>query len=90
MLRFSSLLHVIHVLQLIKREYVMTSVRLPEEMESKLNRLCALTHRAKSFYIIEALAMHLDDLEDTYIALERISNPKRKFLTTEQVLKDLE
>ncbi len=68
----------------------MTSVRLSEEMEASLCRLSALTHRPKSFYIKEALSRYLEDMEDTYIALERISAPKRKVLSTKEVLKILE
>ena len=68
----------------------MTSIRLPTEMEKKLAALCELTQRSKSFYIKQTLERHLEDLEDTYIALERISNSKRKFLTTEEVLKELQ
>ncbi len=67
----------------------MTSVRLPNGIESRLDKLCQLTHRSKSFYIKEALAHYLDDLEDNYIALERIASPKREFLSTEELIKEL-
>lgn len=68
----------------------MTSVRLPLEIENRLNDLCGLTHRPKSYYICEALTKYLEDMEDTYIALKRISNPRRKLLTTEELLKRLD
>jgi predicted xylose isomerase-like sugar epimerase len=33
--------------------------------------------------------IYLEDLEDTYIALERISDPRRVLLSTEEVLDEL-
>lgn len=68
----------------------MTSVRLPNEIENRLEKLCQLTHRSKSFYIKEALACYIDDLEDSFIALERITSTKREFLSTQEVLKKLD
>ena len=67
----------------------MTSIRLPEELSNRLENLSLITHRPKSFYIKQALYQYMDDLEDGYIALERISNPNRKILTTKEVLKEL-
>ncbi len=67
----------------------MTTVRLPQNIELRLSELSRLTHRSKSFYIKEALNKYLEDIEDTYIALERVSSPKRKLLTTEEILKEL-
>ena len=67
----------------------MTSVRLPENIENRLSDLCQLTKRSKSFYIKEAIEQYLDDMEDTYITLERISNPGRTFLSTEEVIEEL-
>ncbi len=68
---------------------IMLSVRLPQELEDKLNELSNKTHRSKTFYITKALEKHLADLEDTYVALDRIMVPDRKFLSSEEVLKAL-
>lgn len=68
----------------------MTSVRLPEDIESRLNALAIETHRTKSFYIIEAIKMHLEDLEDLYVATRRIARKNRKFHTSEEMLQILE
>lgn len=67
-----------------------TTIRLPEELDARLAKLAAVTHRAKSFYIREAIKQYLDDMEDAYIALDRITKPNRKMLSTEQVLEELE
>ncbi len=68
----------------------MTSVRLPEEVDMQLNALCAVTRRSKSFYIKEALLRYLEDMEDYYISIDRIAGPKRKTLSTGEVLNALE
>ena len=41
------------------------SLRLPDEVSQRLQRLADLTGRSKMFYMIEAIREHLDDLEDS-------------------------
>jgi RHH-type rel operon transcriptional repressor/antitoxin RelB len=53
---------------------MLTSVRIPDEMEQKLTMLVELTGKKKSSFIIEALKEYLEDLEDYYIAAERLRN----------------
>ena len=50
----------------------MLAVRLDAETELRLDRLAAATGRTKTFYAREAIAAHLDDLEDFYLAEERL------------------
>jgi RHH-type rel operon transcriptional repressor/antitoxin RelB len=63
----------------------MLAVRIPEEMDTRLEKLAALTGRPKSYYVREALSAHLDEIEDTYIALYRLEHPARRW-----TLEDLE
>lgn len=53
-----------------------TSVRLPEEAEQRLTALAENTGRSKAYYIREAILEHLDDLEDLYLAEERLKELK--------------
>ncbi len=46
----------------------MLSVRLPDSIEKRLNFLASKTNRTKSFYVMEALKHHLEDIEDFYLA----------------------
>lgn len=46
----------------------MLSVRLPQNIETRLNSLSAKTNRSKSFYTVQALERYLEDLEDLYYA----------------------
>lgn len=42
----------------------MLAIRLPEDIELRLNNLAKKTGRSKTFYVREAILEYLDDLED--------------------------
>ena len=67
----------------------MLAVRIPEAVERRLDKLAKLTGRPKSFYVRQALAVHLDEIEDTYTALYRLENPARRW-TLEELEKGLD
>jgi RHH-type rel operon transcriptional repressor/antitoxin RelB len=48
------------------------SLRLPEELAARLDRLSKKTGRSKSFYMLEAIQERMEDLEDWYLAEERM------------------
>jgi len=50
------------------------SIQLPNDVEERLQNLAELTGRSQSFYVTEAILEHLDDLEDIYIAEQRLLN----------------
>ena len=50
----------------------MLALRLPEEIETRLDKLAKATGRTKSFYVREAIVEHLGDLEDLYLAEKRL------------------
>ena len=52
---------------------VAVSLRLPDDMSERLQRLANLTGRSKSYYMIEAIGEHIDDLEDLYLAEQRLT-----------------
>lgn len=68
------------------------SVRLPEEMEARLQNLSMLTGRSKTFFVKEAILEHLDDLEDLYLAEQRLIDHRAgrsKAHTLDEVERDL-
>jgi len=70
----------------------MLTVRLPEDLEKRLNALASATKRPKSYYVREALKKTLDDLEDAYIAeaaLERFIKSGKPSKPIDQVERDL-
>ena len=46
------------------------SLRLPADVEHRLTALAALTGRSKTFYAVEAIVEHIDDLEDAHLSAE--------------------
>lgn len=50
----------------------MLALRLPEDIEARLEKLAKATGCSKSFYAREAIVEHLSDLEDLYLAEERL------------------
>ncbi|MEZ5330746.1 MAG: TraY domain-containing protein [Thermoanaerobaculia bacterium] len=57
----------------------MLSIRLDPEIEQRLSDLAARTGRTKSFYAREAIIAHLDEMEDRYIAIDRLEKPARRW-----------
>lgn len=68
----------------------MLAIRLPEAIEKRLDALAKETGRTKSFYVREAILEHLDDLEDIYLAEQRLAeirSGKVKTIPLEEVMK---
>ena len=66
------------------------SIRLPSDLEARLKNLAAKTGRTKSYYITEAIREHLDDLEDVYLAEQRLADirsGKTRTVRIEEVMK---
>jgi RHH-type transcriptional regulator, rel operon repressor / antitoxin RelB len=49
----------------------MLALRLPEDLEARLDALAKKTGRTKSYYAREAIVEYIDDLEDLYLAQKR-------------------
>ena len=67
----------------------MLALRLPADMESRLDTLAKATGRTKSFYAREAISAHLEDLEDLYMAeqvMQRIKAGTERTYTLEEVM----
>ena len=50
------------------------SLRLPEDLSTRLQTLAANTGRTKTYYVIEAIKEHIADLEDLYLAEKRLAD----------------
>lgn len=53
----------------------MLAIRLDSDTENRLALLAKKTGRTKTFYAREAILEHLQDLEDTYLASQRLRRP---------------
>jgi RHH-type transcriptional regulator, rel operon repressor / antitoxin RelB len=65
----------------------MLALRLPPDIEKRLAALAKKTGRSKSFYAREAILEHLADLEDGYLALDRLK-ADRKPIPLEELEKE--
>jgi RHH-type rel operon transcriptional repressor/antitoxin RelB len=66
----------------------MLALRLPPDLEARLDALARKTGRTKSYYAREAIVEYIDDLEDLYLAQRRyalIEKGKSKTLSLAEV-----
>ncbi|MCY3940904.1 MAG: anti-toxin [Gammaproteobacteria bacterium] len=57
----------------------MLAVRLPEDIEKRIAELAYRTGRTKTYYVKEAIMGKIDELEDKYLALDRLENPEKRW-----------
>jgi RHH-type rel operon transcriptional repressor/antitoxin RelB len=68
----------------------MLAIRIPKEIEERLEQLAQKTGRTKTFYAREAIMEHIEDLEDYYLAAEilaRVRKGKEKTVPIETLIK---
>jgi RHH-type transcriptional regulator, rel operon repressor / antitoxin RelB len=69
-----------------------TPIRLPEEIERRLDALAEKTGRTKAFYIREMIMSHIDEMEDCYLAaevVERLRKGQERTFTAREMRQDL-
>jgi RHH-type rel operon transcriptional repressor/antitoxin RelB len=70
----------------------MLAIRLPADIEKRLDDLAKKTGRTKTFYARQAILEHLEDLEDMYLAqavIERIDAGQEQIFSLDEVEKEL-
>jgi RHH-type rel operon transcriptional repressor/antitoxin RelB len=68
------------------------SIRLPDDLSERLQRLAERTGRTKTFYVVEAIQDHLEEMEDVYIAEKRLIDlraGRSRTYTLEEVEREL-
>ncbi len=68
---------------------VMQTVRLPDEVAARLDRLAKATRRSKSSFIVEALERYLEERDDLETALARVREPHAEYLDHDEVKRAL-
>lgn len=66
----------------------MLALRLPPEIEQRLEALARKTGRTKSFYAREAILRQIEDIEDYYLARRRLARGGAR-ATLESLERDL-
>lgn len=67
-------------------------IRLPDNLQTRLDVLAQSTGRTKSYYVREAIGRYLEDMEDLYMAdsvLQHTRSGKEKTYTQDEVGKRL-
>lgn len=67
----------------------MLALRLPPEIEKRLDTLAKKTGRTKSFYAREAILRHIEDMEDYHLARRRLARGGRN-IALEELERDFE
>lgn len=57
----------------------MIAIRLPNDIEKRLDALAKKTGRTKTYYVREAVIDHLEELEDIYLSLARLEKPAKRW-----------
>ena len=66
------------------------SVRLPDDLASKLSEIAKETERSKSFHVQKALEVYLAELADLQLALDRLHDTSDPVVTIDEMRKELE
>jgi RHH-type rel operon transcriptional repressor/antitoxin RelB len=70
----------------------MLSLRLPKDIEERLDGLAKRTGRTKTFYVRQAILTHLEDLEDAFQAdeiMKRVRTGEESVFSAEEMRKSL-
>lgn len=71
----------------------MLAIRLPADIEQRLDDLAKKTGRTKTFYARQAILQHLENLEDVYLAEQILTEEKAgnvEWVSLEEVMRDYE
>ena len=66
----------------------MLTVRLPADIEKRLDLLAKRTGHTRNFYVRQAILRHLEDLEDYYLAWRRLTR-KAARVTLEELEREV-
>ncbi len=66
------------------------SVRIPDELASRLSEIAEETERPKSFHIQKALQVYLAELADLQIAVDRLHDTTDTVITLDEIRKEIE
>ena len=66
------------------------SVRIPDELASRLSEIAQETERSKSFHVQKALEAYLAELADLHVAYDRLHDTTDAIISFEEMRKELE
>ena len=66
------------------------SVRIPDDLASKLSEIAKETERSKSYHVQKTLEVYLAELADLRVALDRLHDTSDPVVTLDEMRKELE
>jgi RHH-type rel operon transcriptional repressor/antitoxin RelB len=66
------------------------SIRIPDDLASKLGEIAEETERPKSFHVQKALEAYLTELAELQIAIDRLRDSSDPIVSIEDMRKELE
>jgi RHH-type rel operon transcriptional repressor/antitoxin RelB len=66
------------------------SIRIPDDLASKLSEIAEETERSKSFHVQKALETYLAEMADLQVALDRLHDASDPVVTIDDMRKELE
>ena len=61
----------------LKKRFTMLAIRLPKDIETRLASLAEQTGRTKTYYARKAILAFIEEMEDIYLASNRLENPTK-------------
>jgi RHH-type rel operon transcriptional repressor/antitoxin RelB len=61
------------------------SLSLDEKLIKKIDDVCRVSERTKSWLVNKAVENYLDEIEDTEIAFQRSKDPDSEFITEKEL-----
>ena len=68
------------------------SIRLDDDLDARLARIARLTGRSKSFYLRQALAEQIEDLEDLFLSrtvANRVADGRERLIPLDALEREL-
>ncbi len=66
------------------------SISFDEEIIKKIDDVCRVSERTKSWLVNKAVENYLEEIEDVEIAFQRSMDPDSEFITEKQIREDLD
>ena len=66
------------------------SVRISDELASRLNEISVETQRSKSFHVQKAIEAYLAEMADLQVALDRLQDPSDAVVSLEEIRQELD
>jgi len=65
------------------------SLSLDKELIDRIDDVCKVSERTKSWFVKKAVENYFDEIEDVEIALQRLSDPKSEYISEKQLKESL-